>query len=181
MKRVAHRLVLALVAACVLVSAASAREATVQDEQLLEVGFFGATKALLMAPEQPKALALLFAGGDGDLRLSGSTGLVVLGPLQANFLIRTRRMWFENDIAILAIDAPGGRPMTALNRLSALGQVETLLAAARKAVAALHAAERAAAEAERIARKAERAAYDAKQARKRAVLKALRDQERSEE
>ena len=42
------------------------------------------------------------------------------------------------------------------------------------------AAERAAAEAERIARKAERAAYDAKQARKRAVLKALRDQERSE-
>ncbi len=137
MKRVAHRLVLALVAACVLVSAASAREATVQDEQLLEVGFFGATKALLMAPEQPKALALLFAGGDGDLRLSGSTGLVVLGPLQANFLIRTRRMWFENDIAILAIDAPGGRPMTALNRLSALGQVETLLAAARKAAPAL--------------------------------------------
>ena len=53
-------------------------------------------------------------------------------------------------------------------------------AAARKAEAALHAAERAAAEAERIARKAERAAYDAKQARKRAVLKALRDQERSE-
>ena len=41
-------------------------------------------------------------------------------------------------------------------------------------------AARAAAEAERIARKAERAAYDAKQARKRAVLKALRDQERSE-
>ena len=53
-------------------------------------------------------------------------------------------------------------------------------AAVRKAEAALHAAERAAAEAERIARKAERAAYDAKQARKRAVLKALRDQERSE-
>lgn len=56
MKRAARRLVQALAAACVLVSAAGAREATVQDEQLLEVGFFGATKALLMAPEQPKVL-----------------------------------------------------------------------------------------------------------------------------
>lgn len=51
-------------------------------------------------------------------------------------------------------------------------------AAAREAEAATHAAERAAAEAERAVRKAERAAYDAKQARKRAALKALREQER---
>ena len=44
--------------------------------------------------------------------------------------------------------------------------------------AATHAEERAAAETARAAKKAERAAYDAKQARKRAVLKALREQER---
>ncbi|MEF2593435.1 MAG: epoxyqueuosine reductase QueH [Eggerthellaceae bacterium] len=42
---------------------------------------------------------------------------------------------------------------------------------------AAHADERAAAEAERAARKADRAAYDAKQARKRAILKALREQQ----
>ena len=50
--------------------------------------------------------------------------------------------------------------------------------AAREAEAAAHAEERAAAETARAAKKAERAAYDAKQARKRAVLKALREQER---
>ena len=37
------------------------------------------------------------------------------------------------------------------------------------------------AEAARAAKRAERAAYDAKQARKRAVLKALREQERDRE
>ena len=51
-------------------------------------------------------------------------------------------------------------------------------AAAREAEAAAHAEERAAAETARAAKKAERAAYDARQARKRAVLKALREQER---
>ena len=53
-------------------------------------------------------------------------------------------------------------------------------AAAREAEASARAEERAEAEAARAAKRAERAAYDAKQARKRAVLKALRDQERSE-
>lgn len=46
---------------------------------------------------------------------------------------------------------------------------------------AAHADERAAAEAERAARKADRAAYDAKQARKRAILKALREQQKEKE
>ena len=47
--------------------------------------------------------------------------------------------------------------------------------AARAVERAAHAEERAAEEAARAARKAERAAYDAKQAKKRAVLKALRE------
>lgn len=50
--------------------------------------------------------------------------------------------------------------------------------AAREADRAAHAAEREAAEAERTAKRAERLAYDEKQARKRAVLKALRTQEK---
>lgn len=49
-------------------------------------------------------------------------------------------------------------------------------AAAKAAVRAAHADERAAEEAARAAHKAERAAYDKKQARKRAILKALREQ-----
>lgn len=48
--------------------------------------------------------------------------------------------------------------------------------ARRETELAAHADERAAAEAARAARKAQRAAYDAKQARKHAVLKALREQ-----
>ena len=53
-----------------------------------------------------------------------------------------------------------------------------LRAAHKAAERAAHAEERAAEEKERAARKAERAAYDKKQARKRAVLKALRAQEK---
>ncbi|RHO37290.1 hypothetical protein DW178_09445 [Eggerthella sp. AM16-19] len=49
-------------------------------------------------------------------------------------------------------------------------------AAAKAAERAAHAVERAAEEAARAAHKAERAAYDKKQARKRAILKALREQ-----
>ncbi len=49
-------------------------------------------------------------------------------------------------------------------------------AAAKAAERAAHAEERAAEEAAQAARKAERAAYDKKQARKRAILKALREQ-----
>lgn len=52
---------------------------------------------------------------------------------------------------------------------------------AREAERAAHADERAAEEAQRAARRAERAAYDAKQARKHAVLKALREQRRHED
>ncbi len=51
-------------------------------------------------------------------------------------------------------------------------------AAAKAAERAAHAEERAAEEAAQAARKAERAAYDKKQARKRAILKALREQEK---
>ena len=46
---------------------------------------------------------------------------------------------------------------------------------------AAHAEERAAEQAQRQARKAERAAYDAKQAKKRAILKALRQQQKNEQ
>ena len=49
-------------------------------------------------------------------------------------------------------------------------------AAAKAAERAAHASERAAEQAARARHKAERAAYDQKQARKRAILKALREQ-----
>ena len=52
--------------------------------------------------------------------------------------------------------------------------------ALRARLSSMTAEERAAEEAARIAHRAERAAYDAKQARKRAILKALREQERAQ-
>ena len=109
-------------------SASLAREMTYADEQIIEAGFFGSTKALLAAPEEPAALVLLFPGGDGALGISGSKGLVVFKTmLQGNFLVRARNLFFERDLAILVIDSPSGTPITALQRMSAVGQIKSLV------------------------------------------------------
>ncbi|MEJ5999262.1 hypothetical protein [Paucibacter soli] len=120
-----------LLALCCL--AAQARPPTLQDEQLVETGWLTSNRALLMVPDRPRALALLFPGGGGDLGLSGGRGMVNFGSqLYMNFLVAARGLFFERDLAVLIIDAPGGRAMSAQQRLGALGQLPGLLAQARK-------------------------------------------------
>jgi hypothetical protein len=103
-------------------------EYSVADEQLVEAGFFGSSKAMLVVPAQPKALLLLFPGGDGALKLSGKKGIVNFGTqLHANFLVRSRRDIFEKGYAILVMDSPGGSSLSALQRGGSVGSVKALV------------------------------------------------------
>lgn len=118
---------ISLICIVALFQAAFARDYSSTDESLIEVGFFGGTKALLAVPEQPKALVVLFPGGDGAMNFKAYPTYVVMSQLEANFLVRSRKYFFQRDIAFLVVDSPGGRPMTPLQRLSALGQVKSLV------------------------------------------------------
>lgn len=62
-----------------------------------------------VAPDKPKATAVLFAGGQGELRISpdGHVGR------QGNFLVRSRDLFAESGIAVAVIDAPSDRPSLA--------------------------------------------------------------------
>ena len=113
---------------------AVAAEASFADEQLISVdaGIFRTAKALVMIPTQPKAVAVLFAGGTGALQLSGKTAMIGMGPLQFNFLIISRRHFFAQDIAIVAMESPGGHDMTPLIRLSAVGDAKAMIGQLQK-------------------------------------------------
>ena len=62
---------------------------------------------LLLQPDNPKAVVILFAGGDGTLQLDAS------GRIQAgsgNFLVRTRELFAAQGLVVAVIDAPSDRP-----------------------------------------------------------------------
>jgi hypothetical protein len=61
---------------------------------------------LFIAPAEPKAAAILFAGGHGGLQLSPSG---TFGWGANNFLVRTRQMFVDDGIAVAVIDAPSDR------------------------------------------------------------------------
>ncbi|MFC5428379.1 alpha/beta hydrolase family protein [Paraburkholderia denitrificans] len=65
----------------------------------------GVTQSIFItAPEQatPKAVVLLYAGGEGVLRLSDH------GPtnMRGNFVIRTASYWVDHGYAVVQVDAP---------------------------------------------------------------------------
>ena len=67
-------------------------------------------RVLVLAPEgEPKAAVILFAGGNGGLRLGppGSNGAI--GALSGNFLIRSRQLFVDHGLLTVAIDAPSDR------------------------------------------------------------------------
>ncbi|MDT8990514.1 alpha/beta hydrolase [Curvibacter sp. APW13] len=73
-------------------------------------------RLLVLAPESPKAVVVNFAGGHGGLQIS-PTG--TLGWGEGNFVVRTRKLWVEQGLAVLVIDAPSDRqvpPYLAGNR-----------------------------------------------------------------
>jgi hypothetical protein len=64
----------------------------------------GVTQRFLFIPSaEPKAAAILFAGGDGGLRINGS-GALSWG--RGNFLVRSAPLFVENGIAVAILDAP---------------------------------------------------------------------------
>ncbi len=61
---------------------------------------------LFIAPDAPKAAAILYAGGHGGLQLEPSGRF---GWGAGNFLVRTRQLFVKDGIAVAVIDAPSDR------------------------------------------------------------------------
>lgn len=98
-----HTQVLFAVLALVLTTAASA------EEELMEVATpRGVTqKFLLIRTNEPKATAILFAGGKGSLGLSkGLFGNPAIGWGKNNFLVRTREALARHGLMVATVDAP---------------------------------------------------------------------------
>ena len=63
-------------------------------------------RMVLLDPENPKAVVVLFAGGHGGLQISPN-GSLKWG--EANFLVRTRQLFASHGLMVAAVDAPSDR------------------------------------------------------------------------
>lgn len=65
---------------------------------------------LLSAPEAGKAraVAVLFAGGQGKVDLEREAGRAALD--RGNFLVRTRQLFARNGVAVAVVDSPSDQP-----------------------------------------------------------------------
>ena len=63
-------------------------------------------RILVITPEKPKAAVILFAGGDGGLNLQADGSIP---KLAGNFLIRSRRLFVEQGLTTVLIDAPSDK------------------------------------------------------------------------
>ena len=61
---------------------------------------------LFEAPPEPKAAVVLFAGGHGGLQIS-SDGRLQWGA--GNFLVRSRQLFVDRELAVAIVDAPSDR------------------------------------------------------------------------
>jgi dienelactone hydrolase len=61
---------------------------------------------LYVAPEKPKAAAVLFPGGQGDFQVDKDANIV---RQQGNFLVRTRDLFAEKGIAVAVVAPPSDR------------------------------------------------------------------------
>ena len=67
----------------------------------------GVTERILYLPAaQPKAAAILFAGGHGGLAIDGDGNF---GWGRGNFVVRTRTLFAERGVSVAVIDAPSDR------------------------------------------------------------------------
>jgi predicted esterase len=60
-------------------------------------------------PGAPRAVAVLFPGSGGNLRLPTDGSLPQLNP-RGNFLVRTRQLLCDADVAVALVDAPSDQP-----------------------------------------------------------------------
>jgi hypothetical protein len=70
----------------------------------------GVTQRLLyIAPDSPKAVVMLYAGGHGGLRLDPYG---TFGWGEYNFLVRSRQLFVSSGLTVAVIDAPSDRQTT---------------------------------------------------------------------
>lgn len=63
-------------------------------------------RLLVMAPAEPKATVILFAGGHGGLQITGEDSFK-WG--KGNFLIRSRELFKDQGLLVIVVDAPSDR------------------------------------------------------------------------
>jgi hypothetical protein len=63
---------------------------------------------LLLSPREPKATVVLFAGDHGGLQIAAD-GRFQYAYLVPNFLVRSRQLFVEHDLAVAIVDAPSDR------------------------------------------------------------------------
>ena len=61
---------------------------------------------LYLAPERPRVAVMLYAGGDGGLRIQSGQTITRLG---GNFLVRSRSLFTDMGLAVAVMDAPSDR------------------------------------------------------------------------
>ena len=76
---------------------------------------------LFLSPREPKAAVILFAGDDGALHIAAD-GRFQYGNLTANFLVRSRQLFVEHDLAVAIVDAPSDRQVFPARYLSGFRQ-----------------------------------------------------------
>ena len=63
---------------------------------------------LFLSPREPSATVVLFAGDHGGLHIAAD-GRFQYGNLAVNFLVRSRQLFVEHDLAVAIVDAPSDR------------------------------------------------------------------------
>ena len=74
---------------------------------------------ILIAPDDPLATVVLFAGDDGGL-LIAPDGTLGNGSLASNFLVRSRRLFADQRLMVAVVDAPSDRQSLAATMREAL-------------------------------------------------------------
>ena len=94
----------------VLLCVGAAAPAWAQTERVVDIPTRpGVTQRILvLGPEKPTAAVILFAGGDGGLRLTPQ-GDISWG--KGNFLVRTRALFARQGLLVAVIDAPSDRQL----------------------------------------------------------------------
>jgi hypothetical protein len=65
---------------------------------------------VLLSPPEPKATVVLFAGDHGGLQIAAGPRFTWgAGGLADNFLMRSRQLFVEHDLAVAIVDAPSDR------------------------------------------------------------------------
>ena len=63
---------------------------------------------ILIAPDDPRATVVLFAGDDGALQIAPD-GRLGNGSLASNFLVRSRQLFADQRLMVAVVDAPSDR------------------------------------------------------------------------